>query len=232
MLQLFKKLILLLDKQDLKKASILLIMILIMGFLEMAGVASIMPFIGVLTNPELVYSNNILNHIYTYSENLGIKNSFQFLFLLGILVLVILITSITFKALTTYTQLYFIKNCEYTIGKRLIKSYLYQPYSWFLNRHSADLTRTILSEVNFVIDHGINPMMNLIAQSFIIITISTLLLLIDPKIAMIVGFSLLLVYGLIYKFIRGILNRLGLERLKANQMRFTAVNVLSDPSKR
>ena len=64
-------------------------MILIMGFLEMAGVASIMPFIGVLTNPELVYSNNILNHIYTYSENLGIKNSFQFLFLLGILVLVI-----------------------------------------------------------------------------------------------------------------------------------------------
>ena len=32
MLQLFKKLILLLDKQDLKKASILLIMILIMGF--------------------------------------------------------------------------------------------------------------------------------------------------------------------------------------------------------
>ena len=67
-------------------------------------------------------------------------------------------------------------------------------------------------------------MMNLIAQSFIIITISTLLLLIDPKIAMIVGLSLLIVYGIIYKFIRGILHRLGLERVKANQMRFTAVN--------
>ena len=39
---------------------------------------------------------------------------------------------------------------EYTIGKRLIEGYLHQPYSWFLNRHSADLGKNILSEVSFV----------------------------------------------------------------------------------
>ena len=36
---------------------------------------------------------------------------------------------------------------EYSIGKRLVEGYLHQPYSWFLSRHSADLGKTILSEV-------------------------------------------------------------------------------------
>ena len=40
---------------------------------------------------------------------------------------------------------------EYSIGKRLVEGYLHQPYSWFLNRHSADLGKTILSEVSTVI---------------------------------------------------------------------------------
>ena len=37
--------------------------------------------------------------------------------------------------------------CEYSIGKLVVETYLRQPYSWFLNRHSADLGKTILSEV-------------------------------------------------------------------------------------
>ena len=36
---------------------------------------------------------------------------------------------------------------EYSIDKCLEEVYLHQPYSWFLNRHSADLGRTILLEV-------------------------------------------------------------------------------------
>ena len=53
---------------------------------------------------------------------------------------------------------------EYSMGKRLIEQYLHQPYDWFLNRHSADLGKTILSEVDQVISHGLNPLINLIAH--------------------------------------------------------------------
>jgi hypothetical protein len=55
-------------------------------------------------------------------------------------------TSLAFKALTTYSQTRFALMREYSIGKRLVEGYLHQPYSWFLNRHSADLGKTILSE--------------------------------------------------------------------------------------
>ena len=36
---------------------------------------------------------------------------------------------------------------EHSISKKFVESYLNQPYVWFLNRNSADLGKTILSEV-------------------------------------------------------------------------------------
>ena len=56
--------------------------------------------------------------------------------------------SLFFKALTTYLQTRFVQMREYSIGKRLVESYLNQPYDWFLSRHSADIGKTILSEVS------------------------------------------------------------------------------------
>ena len=50
---------------------------------------------------------------------------------------------------------------EYSISKRLTEGYLNQPYSWFLNRHSADLSKTILSEVSEVVGKTIIPIINI-----------------------------------------------------------------------
>ena len=49
-----KKFLYLLSDQERKRAYLLLIMILIMALLDMLGIASIMPFIAVLSNPKLL----------------------------------------------------------------------------------------------------------------------------------------------------------------------------------
>ena len=64
----------------------LLVMIIFMAFLDAIGVASIMPFIAVLTNPDLVETNNFINTLFIYSSIFGVKSNEQFLFTLGILV--------------------------------------------------------------------------------------------------------------------------------------------------
>ena len=56
-----KKLLYLLTSYERRRAMLLLVMILFMALLDMLGVASIMPFIAVLTNPNLVETNEILN---------------------------------------------------------------------------------------------------------------------------------------------------------------------------
>ena len=190
-------------------------MIVVMALLDMIGVASIMPFMAVLINPEIIETNNILNTLYKSLSVVGVETEKQFLFILGVMVFGLLIFSIIFKAFTNYIQLRFTNLREYTIGRRLIEGYLGQPYSWFLSRNSADLGKSILSEVGIIIGHGLTPMMELIAKSFVAIALISLLIFIDPKIAFIAGFVISISYGLIYKYSRNYINRIGQERVKS-----------------
>ena len=223
-MEFLKKCIYLLTPRELKISYLLIIMIIIMASLDMIGVASILPFMAVLTNPSVIETNTILNKMFEISRIFGVENNDEFLFALGILVFMLLIISLIFKALTAYAQIRFVQMREYTIGKRLVEGYFHQPYSWFLSRHSADLVKTVLSEVNEVIGNGLKPLMEIIAKSTIIIAIIILLIIADPKLAFVVSFSIIVTYGFIFYFIRNILYKLGKERFKSNQFRFRIVS--------
>ena len=229
--QIFNKLLFLLNSQERKRAGLLLVMTIITALLEMIGVASILPFMAVLTNTNLIESNIILRTAFDYLGNFGVENSQQFLFVLGVTVFILLIISLSCKALTTYAQLRFIQMREYSISKRLVEGYLYQPYSWFLSRNSADLGKTILSEVNQIINNGIRPFMEIIAKGLASIALLTLLIIADPKLAIIVGLFLTITYGAIFYLLRKYLNHIGKERLKSNEHRFTTISEAFGASK-
>ncbi len=223
-MEIINKLLDLLTPAERKRAGVLMAMMLVMALLDMLGVASILPFIAVLANPALVETNPILSWAYELSANVGVASVEQFLFLLGFLVFVLLVFSLTFKALTTYAQTRFALMREYSIGKRLVEGYLHQPYSWFLNRHSADLGKNILSEVSGVIYGGMIPLMTLMAQLAVTIALLGLLLLVDPWLAVSVGLVLGIAYGGILALMSGWLNTLGEARIQANQERYTVVS--------
>ncbi len=220
----FRKLLFFLTPHEIRLSYLLMVMMLIMALLDMIGIASILPFMAVLTNPELIQSNQILSFMFETSKIFGVENNKQFLFALGILVFLLLVFSLIFKALTTYAQLRFIYMREYTVSRRLVKKYLQQPYSWFLNRHSADLGKTILSEVGTIIGSYLKPLLNLIAKVMVALAIITLLVLTDPKLALIVGFSLSIIYGGFFYSIRRYISQIGKKRLENNHLRFVTVS--------
>ena len=222
-MQTFKRLIFLLTPEERRQAALLLMMILIMALIDMIGVASILPFMAVLTNPQIIETNNFLNIIFENSKIFGIENYQEFLFGLGIIVFLLLVISLFVKAFTTYFQLRFIQMREYSITKRLIEGYLHQPYSWFLNHHSADIGKNILSEVSTVISSGITPIIEIVAKGMVAIALITLLVITDPILALIIGLSLGGAYVLIFYFIRNFLKKVGKKRYLNNQLRFKSV---------
>lgn len=215
------KLISLLNKQDRKQATILAGMVMFGALVDVVGLASIMPFIGVMANPQLVESNALLNMFYL---GLGFNDQNKFLFFLGLVGFILLLISLTLKAFVTYLKVRFTLLCEFSIGKRLIEGYLHQPYVWFLDRNSADLGKTILSEVGVVIHNGLMPLMNLIAQSFVTIAILILLISINPILALSAGAVLGVAYGIIFAMTSTSLRRLGQSRISANRERFTILS--------
>ncbi len=220
----FKKLLLLLSPHERKQAVLLLVMITFMALLDTIGVASIFPFMAVLTNQGLIETNLIINIMFENSKIFGVQDNQQFLIALGILVFILLVFSLAFKALTTYAIIRFVRMREYSIGRRLVEGYLHQPYSWFLNRNSAELGKTILSEVTQVLANGIIPLMEIIAKGMVALALIILLIIADPKLALVVGLSLIGAYLIIFYSINGYLKKIGNERLKGNQLRFMAVS--------
>lgn len=218
------KLVDLLTPKDRKIAIFLMIMVLFMAILETLGLVSILPFMAVLSNSEIIQTNIYMNKIFELSKSLGIENEQQFLFSMGVFVFLMLVLSLTFKAMTVYVQLLFNALCKYNIESRMIEGYLRQPYSWFLNHHSSEISTNILDEVGTVVNRGIGPMMDIISRIVVAGTIIAILLVVDTYLTLIVSFTLGSVYLLIYFLNSKLIKKLGQSRLDANKLRFNAVS--------
>jgi ABC-type multidrug transport system fused ATPase/permease subunit len=222
-MQLIKIIIFFLSSSERKFLSLLLFLTLLVAILDMIGVASILPFMAVLTDPDVVEKNRLLNESYKYFQKFGIENKDQFLIIIGSLVFVLLLISLFFKALITYLQLRFVHLTGYNISKRLVEGYLNQPYSWFLNRNSADLGKNIISEVNVFVGY-VNLILDVIAKSMAVILLIILIIIVDPKLALIITLVVGSIYLVIYFVTLKYLTKIGDDRFKNNLLRFKAVN--------
>ena len=89
-------------------------MIIIMALLDMIGVASILPFMTVLTNPDIIETNTLLNQMYQISLKFGVENNKDFLFILGVIVFLLLVTSLFSKVLL-HIYSFVLLNCVNTV---------------------------------------------------------------------------------------------------------------------
>ena len=221
MTRVFRKLIMLLSPTERRHAYVLLGMVLVMALLDVIGIASIMPFMAMLANPEIIESNRWLNAAYT---TLGFTSPDRFLFFLGVVVFVALVVSIVFKLATTWAIVHFTSMRNYSIARRLVAGYLARPYDWFLNRHSAELGKAALSEVQIVVEKALLPLMLVLAHGTLVIAILLLLIAVNPLLAFFVGGVMGGVYAVTYLIFRGLISRLGHDRLSANEARFKIVS--------
>jgi ABC-type multidrug transport system fused ATPase/permease subunit len=213
----FQRIAALFSSKERRRGYLLLGMILLMAFLDTVGVASIMPFMAVLGNPDVVESNKWL--AWTY-HGLGFADPMAFLFFLGGMVFIALVVSISFKALTQYALLRFTHMRNHSLSSRLFQGFLGRPYAWFLNRHSADLGKSVLSEVGQVIGGVIIPAMQLLAHGVVALFLIALLVAVDPVLAVSITLVLGGAYVFIYLTIRRYLARIGKDRVAANKERF------------
>jgi ATP-binding cassette subfamily C protein len=66
----------------------------------------------------------------------------------GLLALTALVIGNLFRALSSFLLLRFAQMQNHYLDERVLKSYLYRPYEFFLTQNSPDLTKTVLEEVN------------------------------------------------------------------------------------
>ncbi|TQE92914.1 MAG: ATP-binding cassette domain-containing protein, partial [Spiribacter salinus] len=219
MLKTLRKLNALLDPRDRGKVILLVILMIVTAFMQTAGIASVMPFLAVLSDPNMVHDNVALRLAY---EWLGFESTGSFLYFLGFAAFVIFMTGTALQALNQWAITRFTHMQQYELSRRLMGDYLGRPFTFFLNRNSGDLAKTILQETNQAITGALMPVLRLVSQGLLALFIIGLLILAHPWLAITVAVALGSIYGLIYFLARTWLNRIGQDRVEANRERFTA----------
>ncbi len=213
----YKKIFEILSGRERKQFYWLIALTIMMGLVDVLGVASIMPFLAVVANPDVIETNEILNTLYRITGGGG---SQRFLIILGVAVFIVILTTTLFRAATFYALTYFTRMRMLSLSLVLMERYLSQPYVWFLTRHSADLGKSILSEVGQVVNGSITASLRLVAHLVLIVFLAIFLLILEPRAA--IGAIVLFggSYGLIYTLIGPTLSRMGRERVEANQAKY------------
>ncbi|RMF03104.1 MAG: ATP-binding cassette domain-containing protein, partial [Bacteroidetes bacterium] len=198
----------------------LLLAILVLSLLEVMGVASILPFMELIANPDAIQSNPLLARIYAAGY---FSSERQMLIASGVLVILLISTSNLFGIYTLWRQYRFTWGMAHRLGMRLLKSYLAKPYTYYLQVNTSELKTYLIGEVGTLTAGVLLPIIDLIARITVALVIFGLLIYVNPWIAI---SSLLLlggIYALIYLFRQRTLQRLGEERIVHNVGRYRSL---------
>ncbi|MDA7980510.1 MAG: ABC transporter ATP-binding protein/permease [Pirellulales bacterium] len=217
MIQLFRQLNSLFNRRERWQLAILTVALLARAGIEIVGASSIAPFMSLVADASVAESNPWLK--WAYNE-LGFTSTTGFLTAAGIAVVALLAISNAVSAAVTWGMLRFSWGTHHRLSMRLVKGYLSQPYSFFVQRNSASLNKTLLLEVQSAINGALMPVLTLVSRLLIVIALATLLFILDPVLAMVILCVLGGAYATLYSLVRNKQRRLGIERVKANQRRF------------
>jgi ATP-binding cassette, subfamily B, bacterial PglK len=138
----------------------------------------------------------------------------------GLATLTLLVTSNLFSLLMNWRLVQFAWFRNHALSERLLAQYLAKPYSFFLERNTAELGKNILAEVQQTVKGLLVPGMLLVANVVVVAFILIFLVTLNPLRALVVTLALSSGYVLVYTLLQRRIVKYGSESLQANKKRY------------
>ena len=125
-----------------KVQSVLLCIGLFIGALfELAGVSLITQLVSIVTDPGKIHSNALLKGVY---DAFDMKDDRQFFLTLVTGLIIVYLVKNAYLLWINYVQYTFIYNNQLRLSGRLIDCYLKKPYTYHLDKNSAEMVRNVM----------------------------------------------------------------------------------------
>lgn len=216
----FINIFILIKKFQKNKIYIFFFLTFLVAIIDLIGVASIFPFIALLSNPNIVEQNESIANIFHAIRFFAPIGHKQFILLLGISTFFFLISSIIIRTYNYYFSIKITLRLEADITNYLLKKYLNKPYVWFLKKNSSSLGSNVLHEVSNVVNSAIIPFVLLLSNTLIAISIITVIFIYNFYLAITVSFFLFFLYAITFFFLKNKISFLGKQSVVSNKERF------------
>lgn len=171
------KLLRLFSRKEKQKLIMLLFMMIAAAVFETISIGVIVPFVGMVVNPNVIQEQPVLANVYGWF-NFQTVNAF-IIFAVGILLAVFVIKNV-YLLFFNYIQIKVTLNQKVRLSRDLFQAYLTKPYTFHLQRNTADLLRNVNEEVAKVFNGIMISGFQLLTEMLVILFIAVLLVVTAP----------------------------------------------------
>lgn len=177
-----------------RQLAVLLVLMILASFAEVLSLGAVLPFLGVLTQPEKVFAYPAIQPVLGW---LHIDTAQALLLPITVAFIVAALLAGGMRLLLLYVQ----TKLSYAIGAdfsyQIYRRTLYQPYAVHVSRNSSEVISGVTTKVMMIINFFLTPILTLISSLVILIAILAALVAVNPwmSLAAFLGFGA--IYGVV-----------------------------------
>lgn len=147
---------------------------------ELLGVISIYPFIALVLSPEMVETNSAIHRLYVLCGEPDIN---IFFVIVALAIIGLYVIKNVYNGFAQYIRYGFVFNTKQEIGVRLMRDYMNEPYSFFLEKNSSVLMRGVGNDVSQFFDLVFN-ILYVISDGFMMVVFGIYLIITDWQLSL------------------------------------------------
>lgn len=192
-----KNIWLILDKDYKNKVTKLQVLLIVGSLFELVSIASVGALMSLIGNLDSINEAGFWNSIYSF---LDLKDKYDFLFLSGVIVLLILALSSILSIYIAKIRYALSADIGLSLSEKLFSYYISESWLFHSKRNSSDYIANISTEALRVNNAIIQPLLEINSKILLILIFSLSFFIYKPLISLSFVFLFLVVYLTIFKF--------------------------------
>ena len=206
MLQMLKKINILLDRRQKLRMGYLVFLMLIGAILEATGITLIVPIIMAIVDPQSIMQNKY--HMGDLYHLLHMQSTLQFAVVMMVAIIIAFVLKNLFLFYENVALLRFIYTNQFETSNRMMINFMKRPYEYYLNANTSIIQRNITSDINNVYAL-ILTVLQMTSEVIVFIILTLVLLAVDAKMILTIAALLIAVLAVIKYFIKPVMIRAG-----------------------
>ena len=194
MRELIKKILYPLDRRDILKLSILLFLTILSASFDFLGIALIIPLLTLLSG--IVYTNTFVQNFVNF---VNFEHD-KIIVIILVVMFIVFFSKFIIQSLLVFYRNNFSQKLFVRVSDNILKNYLYMNFSFHVKNNSSNLIRNVGSEANLFCNNIIKSILKLFSDLLVFISLATLLIIYNPKVALI-SLSVLFFFGMLFFYL-------------------------------
>ena len=221
MRSILRKLSYLLSAHDKRNALILFGLTWLGALMDVVGVGAIPAFVGVISIPERLLEYEPVRYVY---DTLGMTSATDMVAWAAVGLIVVFVVKNVYLTFLTYVTARYNSGRRVSISNRLFRAYLRSPYTFHLQRNTAELLRNTNGESGSIISGVLSPLMTMAQEILTLLFVFVLLVAVEPVVTLVVFTVMGTITYVFYRATRSKMSSLAKEAQRHRKLSVKAVN--------